>query len=139
MTGETDLATMLRLLDPALDETEYGFGILAPGATLRVPVEPLGLFREDEGMPVIAAADALAVAGIEQSRGWARIVLRVHSSLEAVGLTAAVAGALAERGISANIVAAYRHDHVFVPWERRRDALEALQDCAKRTGDTEPR
>lgn len=130
MSGETDLAILLRSLDPALDPVEYGFGVLAPGKALLGPVEPLGLFREDEGMTVIAAADALAAAGIEQSRGWARITLRVHSSLQAVGLTAAVARALAERAISANMVAAYRHDHVFVPWDRRQDALKALQECA---------
>jgi hypothetical protein len=130
VTGETDLATLLRTLDPALDPVEYGFGVLASGAALRGPVEPLCLFREDEGMTVIAAADALDAAGIAQQRGWARITLRVHSSLQAVGLTAAVSGALAAAGISANVVAAYRHDHVFVPWDRRRDALAVLQACA---------
>jgi len=139
MSGETDLAALLRSLDPVLDAIEYGFGVLAPGVVPRMPVEPLGLFREDEGMTVIAAADALAAAGIEQSRGWARIVLRVQSSLDAVGLTAAVAQALAERGIAANVVAAYRHDHVFVPWARRRDALEALLECARGMGDANPR
>ena len=81
-------------------------------------------------MTVIAAADALAAAGIEQSRGWARITLRVQSALQAVGLTAAVSTALAAEGISANVVAAYRHDHVFVPWDRRHGALAALQACA---------
>jgi len=130
VTGETDLAALLRSLDPVLDPVEYGFGAIASGAALRGPVEPLGLFREDEGMTVIAAAEALAAAGIEQQRGWARITLRVHSSLQAVGLTAAVSGALAARGIAANLVAAYRHDHVFVPWDRRHDALAVLQACA---------
>lgn len=139
MTGETDLETLLRSLDPALDPIEYGFGVLAPGAVLRGPVEPLGLFREDEGLTVIAAADALAAAGIEQSRGWARITLRVHSALQAVGLTAAVSRALAERGISANMVAAYRHDHVFVPWDRRHDAIAALQSCAECMDDAKAR
>ena len=43
-----------------------------------------------------------------------------------------VSGALAAEGISANVVAAYRHGHVFVPWDRRLDALKALQECADR-------
>jgi hypothetical protein len=51
----------------------------------------------------------------------------VHSSLSAVGLTAALSTALAEAGISANIVAALRHDHLFVPWNRREDALRCLE------------
>ncbi|WP_036823971.1 ACT domain-containing protein, partial [Photobacterium sanctipauli] len=54
------------------------------------------------------------------------ITLTVHSSLEAVGLTAAVATRLAEYSISANVVAAYYHDHVFVPVNRAEEALQAL-------------
>jgi hypothetical protein len=50
----------------------------------------------------------------------------VHSSLEAVGLTAAVAGALTAAGISANVVAAFHHDHVFVPADRAEAAMAQL-------------
>lgn len=50
----------------------------------------------------------------------------MHSELEAVGLTAAIAGALTRHGISGNLVAGYFHDHVFVQWERRAAAMEAL-------------
>jgi hypothetical protein len=55
------------------------------------------------------------------------ITLRVHSSLAAVGLTAAVAAALSDHGISANVVAAYCHDHIFVPADRAEEALAALR------------
>jgi len=55
------------------------------------------------------------------------ITLQIHSSLSAVGLTAAVSKILADEGISANIVAAYFHDHVFVPSHRADEALLALQ------------
>jgi hypothetical protein len=51
----------------------------------------------------------------------------VHSSLEAVGLTAAVAAVLAAAGISANLVAAFHHDHVFVPADRAGEALDRLR------------
>ena len=61
---------------------------------------------------------------------WARISLDAHSSLEAVGLTAALSHALAKAGISANIVAALRHDHLFVPWDRREEALRCIEDLA---------
>jgi hypothetical protein len=63
--------------------------------------------------------------------GWARITPGVHSSLDAVGLTARISAALAERGISANIIAACRHDHVFVPWERRDEAIAALRGLSQ--------
>ena len=47
-----------------------------------------------------------------------QITLTVHSSLDAVGLTAAVATKVASYGISANVVAAYYHDHIFVQTEK---------------------
>ena len=49
---------------------------------------------------------------------FAWITLGVESPLTAVGLTAAVSTALAEAGIACNVVAAMRHDHVFVPFDR---------------------
>ncbi len=62
---------------------------------------------------------------------WARISLTLHSDLAAVGLTAAFAAALAAAGISANVVAGFYHDHIFVPWERRGDAMEALHALSR--------
>ena len=92
---------------------EYGFELAAEAPDL---CDAFALIREAEGVTII-----------RQGSGWARITLAVHSSLDAVGLTAAVAGVLAERGISANMVAAFHHDHLFVPWSRRAEALAALQ------------
>jgi hypothetical protein len=62
---------------------------------------------------------------------FARITLTVHSALEGVGLTAAVSGALAEQGIACNVVAGFHHDHLFVPWERREEALGVLRKVAR--------
>ena len=55
------------------------------------------------------------------------ISLHVHSSLDAVGLTAAFSTALGNAGISANVVAAYYHDHIFVPTDKADKALNVLQ------------
>lgn len=52
------------------------------------------------------------------------------SPLEAVGLTAAVSGALAGAGISANVVATFFHDHVFVPKASAELALAVLQNLS---------
>ena len=80
--------------------------------------EAFALIREDEGLTMVRPAP---------DGDWARISLGVHSSLEAVGLTAALANALAEAGISANIIAALHHDHLFVPWSRRQEALRCIE------------
>ena len=101
-----------------LDPVEYGFETVAEAPPLG---DAFALIREDEGVTVISPGT-----------GWARITLTVHSSLAAVGLTAAVSAALAAEGIPANIVAAFHHDHIFVPWDRREEALAVLQRLAAR-------
>ena len=122
MAGEADLAVLLRSMQPELHGAPYGYAVTAvsvPGAFAQV--------AEAEGMTVIAPVAALEAAGVRVDAAWARISLTVHSDLAAVGLTAAIARALAAVGISANVVAGFYHDHVFVPWHRRTDAMVALR------------
>ena len=72
-------------------------------------------------------------AELPYSGTFAWITLTVHSSLEAVGLTAAVSQALTKANISCNIVAAYYHDHLFVPYMDAEKAMAALQDLTQLT------
>ena len=70
--------------------------------------------REAEGYTVVLnrqVADSLAL-DYNFVASW--ITLTVHSALDAVGLTAAFSNALAQNGISCNVVAGYYHDHIFV-------------------------
>ena len=126
MVGETDLAALLAGLEPVLDDRPYGFVTLPPSSPLPAGLMPFGLVREAEGLTVIATIGELAAADVAVEGHWARITMMVHSALEAVGMTAAMATALARVGISANVIAAYHHDHLFVPWERRHEALAVL-------------
>ena len=116
MGGERDLSLLLAALHPQLREERYSFAA-TQDATLQEG--DFAVVREDEGLTVIRP---------EPAGEWARISLGVNSSLDAVGLTAALSSRLAEAGISANIVAALRHDHIFVPWERREEALALLAE-----------
>jgi hypothetical protein len=85
------------------------------------------MFLEEEGRTMILPVEIADEAGLEYESTFHMITLRVFSSLDAVGLTAAVATALAEKGIAANVVAAFHHDHVFVPSDRAEEAIEALR------------
>ena len=121
MAGVSDLQAMLRGMQPVLAAEPYGISVQAgavPGA--------FAVVAEDEGVTVIAPVSVLAA-----EVHWARISLSVHSDLAAVGLTAAFARALADVGISANVVAGFYHDHIFVPWNRRQDAMAALKALAR--------
>jgi uncharacterized protein len=115
LTGETDLARLLRTIAPVLAPERYAYSMVPDGRT--PPARAFALVHEDEGITAIAPAP---------DGNWARITLTVHSSLSAVGLTAAVTAALTDVGISANVIAGMVHDHLFVPWARRDDALAAL-------------
>lgn len=99
----------------------------------RLAASALARFREDEGITLIVLADQAARLGLGASAPMSRIVLEVFSALEGVGLTAAVAGALAEAGIPCNMVAGYHHDHVFVPVDRADEALHLLLDLQRRS------
>lgn len=133
MSGERDLERLLTGLAPALDATPYRFvahGGQAPDSGLLD--RAVGLVREREGLTLILPATVASERHYPDGPLWARIELTVHSDLEAVGMMAAVATALAAEGISCNPLAGFFHDHVFVPWSRREDAVRALQRLARR-------
>lgn len=88
--------------------------------------EPLASFREDEGPSWVVPRQQADAAGLEYDFVAAWITLTVDSALDAVGLTATVARRLAETGISCNMIAARRHDHLFVPHDRAGEALDLL-------------
>jgi hypothetical protein len=129
MTGETDLRTLIRDMQPRLNPGEYVFCQLQQDADRPEP-EVLGWFREQEGVTIILPRTRAEELGLSYSFVGAWITLDVHSSLQAVGLTAAVTQALTGAGISCNIVAAYHHDHLFVPSSDAARALQVLRDLA---------
>jgi hypothetical protein len=116
----SELGAMLAGMAPALDERAW-FYVLVEG---ELPDKAFAVIREDEGVTAI-------VPGERAGPPFARITLMVHSALEGVGLTAAVSGALADAGIACNVVAGFHHDHLFVPWARREEALDILQRLAR--------
>lgn len=120
--AETDLAVLLRTMEPVLFPAPYGYA----GCDGPLAFAAFATVAEDEGMTVVAPLAAMLAAGLA-SDPWARISLTVHSDLAAVGLTAAFAGALGRDGISCNVIAGVHHDHLFVQWDRRTDAMAALR------------
>ena len=125
MTGETELAKLLKDMKPELHAGEYVY-CLAASWEQAVKLAPTGIFHEKEGVTVILPKLTAEEASLPYSTVCAWITLTVHSSLEAVGLTAAVSKALTEANISCNVVAAYYHDHIFVPIQDGTRALQVL-------------
>lgn len=133
--AETNLERLLARLDPELLPGHFVFLTLPNGrygdlAELR----PVGAFVEAEGLTLVVEADAARHAGLSIDSVWRMITLNVHSDLAAVGLTARVAAALAERDISANLFAAYHHDHLFVAGDDATRAIAVLRDLQRSAG-----
>ena len=126
------LEDMLAGLAPVLDGETYLFVTASDG---KVPSQvadcAVGWFREAEGASLILPRDTALALGFADGSPMRRITLQVHSSLDGVGLTAAVAGRLAEHGISCNMGAAFHHDHLFVPADKAEEALVVLQQLQR--------
>ena len=130
MSGETDIKSLLKNMTPRLNEGEYVFCTLPSISSLN-PDEIIGTFKEDEGWTVIlnkALADKLNY-NYSYIASW--ITLTIHSSLNAVGLTAAFSKALGDASISCNVVAASYHDHIFVAQQDADKAIKVLRQLSE--------
>jgi hypothetical protein len=124
-TGESDLLTLIAQMSPSLDDQMWAFVSVGEVSRKYFAEHVLATFQETEGMTLIVPwqrAEEFDVC----SEPMARITLNIHSSLEAVGLTAAVSQALASEAISANVVAGFYHDHIFVPQPAGERAVACL-------------
>lgn len=117
-------------MSPQLVDGEFVF-CTVPGALGQyLALDPVSTFMETEGLTLILPKHRAMAAELAFEGSFSQITLTVHSSLDAVGFTAAVSAKLAEHGISANFVAAYFHDHIFVQTDRAAAALSALREFA---------
>lgn len=129
MTGETNLAELIRLMSPQLLEEDFIFCTL-PQACYgdHADLEPIASFREQEGLTLVVPKSRADKKGVGYESVFNCITLNVHSSLDAVGLTAAFSRELTDHGISANVIAGYYHDHIFVQKHLAAQAMEALRE-----------
>ena len=130
MTGEINLKKLLQCIEPKLNEGEFVFCTVESIQQANV-LDPLCMFQEQEAVTVILSKEQADEASLPYSNTFVWITLTVHSSLEAVGLTAAVSKALTEANISCNVVAAYYHDHIFVPVKDAKRAMDALENLSE--------
>lgn len=127
MDGEKDLEKLLHALTPRLHNDLYVFCRITEGQYGDyTEANPIASFMEPEGLTLVVKKFMADELHLPYDGLFSYISLDVHSSLEAVGLTAAVSTRLSEHNISANIIAAYSHDHLFVPADKGDEALRLL-------------
>ncbi|CAK39442.1 hypothetical protein CBS63078_2040 [Aspergillus niger] len=134
--GESNLQTLLSSLSPILHPDLFVFltiphtSISQAGPDLHT-LQPQLLFQEAEGTTYIVTRERAEAHGFTNYVFPCRMItISVHSSLEAVGLMAAISASLKEAGVSANVVSGFYHDHVFVPEGKEEVALRALRELA---------
>lgn len=129
MPAEHDLALMLASLDV---EQRPGLFTFVTGEWPGLRGKAQATIVESEGLThVVAVTDAVEVgAPVDFVAVW--LTLTVFSSLGSVGLTAAIATALAEAGVPCNVLAGYHHDHVLVPADQADEAIRVLRKLSSR-------
>ncbi len=131
MVGETDLRRLLAGMRPVLRPDVFVFATIAGPARRPEGLDPIMTFRESEGLTLILTEEEARRANLAATFQCRLITLEIQSSLDAVGFLATVTAKLAAIGIGVNPVAAFYHDHLFVPAAHAVDALEALKALAE--------
>ena len=132
MSGETNLETILKNLSPVISKERFVFISISNDTIVDwIALHPLGSFREKEGQTIILEQGVADKYAFPYNTVFHCITLQIHSSLEAVGLTAFVSNTLAKNNIPANVIAAYHHDHIFVPASKAHRALDILCHAIK--------
>lgn len=130
MSGIVGLDELIKSLSPRLQDEVYAFCTVPGSIGDYAALEPVAFMQEEEGLTLILPLSVAKRQNVRFEGMYRQITLNVHSSLEAVGLTAEVSSTLASNGIPANIIAGYFHDHVFVPGDKAEKAMELLEGLA---------
>ena len=125
--GETDLQTLLRNMQPRLDDELYIFCSLSQEDAEQYFPFCEGFYREEEGVTLILPRQAADQNDISYRTVFQKISLMVHSSFEAVGFVARITEVLSAQGISVNVISAYYHDHLYVKQADAEDAIMTLE------------
>ena len=128
-TGETNLKTLLKNMTPILNQGDYVYCTTTSTSNINL-ADIIAFFKEEEAITLILKKETADKLKLGYSYVAAWITLTIHSSLEATGLTAAFATALAKENISCNVVAAYYHDHIFVTKKDAERAMTTLRALA---------
>ena len=129
MNGQININELLKQMEPELIDGEFVFCTVPHHYSFN-PLTVQGFFKESEGITLILKREEAENLNLKYTYIAAWITLKVHSSLAAIGFTAAFSNALSSEGISCNVIAAYYHDHIFVPYQDADRALLVLKSLS---------
>ncbi len=133
--GEQDLQTLLKQMQPILEEEGLVFCSLPPNQAEDYFSLCQGYIVEPEGITVIISRHLADRNDLAYELVFKRLTLMVYSSLEAVGFLARVTEVLAAQGISVNVVSGYYHDHLYIKESEAAEALKILKLWQKKLSE----
>lgn len=133
MLGETNLQLLLKDMRPHLQPQSYVF-VSVSNSTVFDMDKVFARVNEPEGVTLILTKQQAIEWQLEYVSEFSLITLQIHSSLDAVGLTAAFSTALANHGISANVIAGFYHDHILVAKKDANKAIDVLEKLTQQAG-----
>lgn len=134
MEGETNLTKLIRSLQPKLQEGEYIFSTVENANSI-ARSDILCEFKEKEGVTIVMERQKADDYKLSYTYIANWITLKVHSSLDAVGMTAIFSSELAKHNISCNVIAGFYHDHIFVHKKDGNKAVKILKQLSENYKD----
>ncbi|WP_378179363.1 ACT domain-containing protein [Aquimarina sp. SS2-1] len=130
MAGETNLTTLIQKMTPELQAGEYVFTTVKTIETISRN-DIICEFKEKEGITLVLERKKAENLNLKYEYIASWITLKIHSSLDAVGLTAIFSTELAAHKISCNVIAGYYHDHIFVSIQDSKKAIKVLKNLSQ--------
>lgn len=131
-TGEKEIETLIQNMEPILNHGDYVFTTVSDIESIPRSITVCEM-QEQEGTTIVLSKQDAERLGLQFDYIASWITLNIHSSLEAVGLTAAFSTALANQNISCNVIAGYYHDHIFIDQKDQDKAMNVLIDLSSKS------